>query len=552
MPREKILIADDEPQILTLCTAIIQREGYEVVGVPNGLAAIEAAQKDHFELFLTDIIMPGMRGLEASQAIRELQPDLVCVLMTAYGTMDLAIQALQLGVSEFVVKPFQPDELTSAVNRALEKERLRRENARLTALLPLFELNKTLMTTVEVDGLARKVLQISYDELGADLGILMLLQADQELYVEATIGADEAQIPSGAVGLLLRCARQVLQAGEKVLVESPEHPDPSLSALMCQLNAQSLLLCPLLAMEKPIGVLALARSAGSTQFALSDIEMLSVFCGQVAIAFDNASLFEQTQRTYQELKQLDHLKSEFINVAAHELRTPLSVLMGHAELLSGKLVDDDAQRQMQIILRNAARLRDLVEDLLNMRHLQMGEDRVELIEFSVADIVLEALEDLSPLARAKRIRLSSDLPDRLSPVYSDRQKVRVALSNLLRNALKFTPPGGRIGVEVRDRGTEIWLTVWDTGIGIDSQEFERIFLPFCQAEPSLTRKHEGMGLGLSITKGMIELCGGRIWVESEPGQGSRFTFTVPKEGPPQGEEGLLRTSTEADEPAGLA
>jgi signal transduction histidine kinase len=492
-------------------------------------------------------MMPGIRGLEASQRIRELQPDVVCVLMTAYGTMDLAIQALKLGFSEFLVKPFKTIELTSAVNRALENERLRRENARLIALLPLFELNKTLMTTVQTDELARKVLHTAYDELRADVGVLMLFEAPQGLYVEATLGLDIGQISADAMDLLLRCAHQVLQTGEKVLVERPGHPNPTLSTLVDQLEAESLLLCPLLSMDEPVGALALLKSSGGARFAPSDIELVSVFCGQVAIALDNASLFEQTQRAYQELKQLDHLKSEFINIAAHELRTPLSILMGHAELLGAHLVDPEAHKQLQIIMRSAGRLRDLIEALLDMRHLQMGEDRVELAKFNVADVVLEVLEDLAPMAQARRIETSSDLPDPLSAVHSDKQKVRSALSNLLRNALKFTPPGGEVGVEVREYGPEIWVTVWDTGIGIDSQEFERIFDPFYQAEPSLTRKHEGMGLGLSIAKGMVELCGGRIWVDSELGEGSRFTFTIPIKGPPQ-EDDLFRTSA-ADDPA---
>ena len=187
MPKERILVADDIPDVLDLCTRIIHSEGYEVVGVSNGLEAIELANKEHFDLFLTDIMMPGIKGLETAQAIREVQPDCVFVVMTGFGTMDTAIQALRLGFSEFVVKPFKPQDLKLAINRALEKERLRRENERLNALVPLFELNKTMMATVEEDELAALliypeidvvifVLAAQFAKIGADEIVPVLLQ----------------------------------------------------------------------------------------------------------------------------------------------------------------------------------------------------------------------------------------------------------------------------------------------------------------------------------------------------------------------------------------
>jgi len=529
VPKEKILIADDEPDILALCMRIIGSEGYDVTGVSNGQEAIETAEKERFDLFLTDIMMPGIRGLEAAQVIRASQPDLVCVVMTGFATMETAIQAIQLGFSEFVVKPWGRDGLKLAVNRALEKERLRRENARLSALVPLFELNKTLMTTVEEDELATKVLEAACDELAADLGILMLRGRSGHLHVKASSGFEANQVPPEPTNLMLRIAKEYLEARQQVLVQISEHPEPHVSELMRQMNVESFLFSPLLAMDVPVGALILAKSEQGAQFSPSDSELLSVFCGQAAIALQNARLFEQIQRAYQELQKLDHMKSEFINIAAHELRTPLAILMGHADLLREDVDDLKVQKRLQIILRNALRLRDVIDALLNMRHLQTGEEPIELSTFDIEALISDVLEDLSLMAEEKDILVFVNVPVNLMPIRTDRQSIFLTLTNLIKNAIEFTPEGGQVGIDVSDNEEEVSVTVWDTGIGIAEEEHEKVFQPFYQVGDSLTREHEGIGLGLAIAKGMVERCHGRIWVESVVGEGSRFTFVLPKQ-----------------------
>lgn len=527
MPREKILIADDEPDVLNLCTRIVCSEGYEVTGVLTGEEAIEAAQRERYDLFLTDMIMPGIRGLETTRIIRTYQPDIVCVLMTGHGTMDTAIQALQLGFSEFVVKPFSTLDLKLAISRALEKERLRRENARLSALIPLFEINKTLMTTVEEGQLARRVLRAACDELGATRGILMLRRTDGRLFVRTSTGFDVDQAQPETMSFVLHTAEALLQERQQVLAQTSAGAEARVAEFMRRTQIESFMFSPLLAMDAPVGALVLAKSERGARFAPGDSELLSVLCGQAAIAFQNASLFEQIQRAYQELQELDDMKSEFINIAAHELRTPLAILMGHVDLLVEEIEDTQIKARLQIVLRNALRLRGLVNALLDMRHLQNGEAQLEIAPCHISDLIRDAMDDLASMVEAKGIQVLVNVPADLEPVLTDPQKVLLTLSNLIQNAIKFTPQGGRVGVEANVHEDELRVSVWDTGIGIHAEEHERIFLPFYQVEPSLTREHEGIGLGLSIAKGMVERCKGRIWVESEPGQGSRFIFALP-------------------------
>ncbi len=524
MTKERILIADDEPHIRAICVRVFEQDGYRVTTADDGYRAIEIAQQEHFDLFLTDIQMPGISGLDSAQIIRGFQPDIVCVVMTGFGTMERAIQAIKLGFTEFIEKPFKPSHLRQAVNRALEKERLRRENARLNALVPLFELNKTLISNVDPDELAGQVLQTTCHELDADRGVLMLCDRHHHLRLSANIGLDEKLVPEPLIKELLDQRAQVIFDAK----QQPPAGQKNAQELTQTLGVTNLLFNPLLAMDQPVGALILAKSEADATFAAGDSELLSVLCGQAAVALQNARLFDDIQRAYHELQKVDHIKSEFINIAAHELRTPLAILLGHAGLLADEIKDEGHKKRMQIIVRNALRLRELITALLDMRLLQTGEQQLDITAFDVGELIEDVLQDLEPTATEKALKIEVKTPPNLPPVRSDRQKIHMALGNLVQNAIKFTPHEGRIGVEARDQGKEIWISVWDTGIGIPEQEFENIFRAFYQVEDSLTREHEGIGLGLSITQGLVQACGGRIWVESHLNQGSRFTFTLPK------------------------
>jgi two-component system phosphate regulon sensor histidine kinase PhoR len=525
---ERILVADDMQDVLDLCTRILSREGYEVAGARSGREAISLAEQQPFDLFLTDLMMPGIKGVDTAQAVRRILPDCVIVVMTGFGTMDTAIEALRLGFSEFIVKPFKPDELRLAVNRALERDRLRRENERLRALVPLFELNKTMMATVQEDELATQVLQTACGELGVSHGILMLKPTERpSLYVKTISCAGGSDLPGPIVEQLLDIAEKLLERREQVVFDPLASEPEEIAQLMQRLGSQCLIFNPLMAMDTPIGGLLLCSSSEGAAFSRSDRELLSVLCGQAAVALQNAHLFQQIQYAYDELRTLDHMKSEFINIAAHELRTPLAILMGHAELLLSDVEDATTKERLQIIVRNAVRLRGLIDALLDMRHLQRGEARLQIEAFDLRELIEDALQDFVPTARSKALDISVVIPPDLSTIESDREKTLYALTNLVDNAIRFTPREGKIGIDVVANTEEIEVSVWDTGVGIAKEEFERIFQPFYQIEESLTREHEGLGMGLAIAKGMVERCGGQIWVESTLGKGSRFTFTIP-------------------------
>ncbi len=520
MMEERVLIVDDEADVLDLCRRILVSKGYRVKAANNGAEAIALAQHEDFDLLLTDIKMPGMNGLEIAQALKKADPNIVCVTMTGYSTMDMVLEALKLGIDEFILKPFTPDELSAAVAKTLEKEQLRKENFRLRSLIPLFELNKTLMGTVEEDKVLRRLLEISQQETRADLAALYTFQKDglaSELQYFGD-GADDVNKQ--------RChqlARQILDDGTQLTLNHAT-ADESEKTLLEELGISSLIATPLQLKKADPRVLILARQENA--FAPSDSDFLTVLSGQAGIALENARLFTEIQEAYKELQTLDHMKSEFINIAAHELRTPLAILIGYATVLEEEMRDPSVQ-YISIITRNAMRLRSLIEDMLNLKYLESGVPSLAQDRLNLQEIMDEAVQDISLLAQEKSLKIEVDIPDDFPLLIADRQKFDLIIMNLLDNALKFTPENGRITFKAKVNGQFVVMTLSDTGIGIPEDKQDRVFERFFQVEDSLTRAYEGMGLGLAIVRGMINVCGGEINMVSRVGEGSTFTFTLP-------------------------
>jgi signal transduction histidine kinase len=190
-------------------------------------------------------------------------------------------------------------------------------------------------------------------------------------------------------------------------------------------------------------------------------------------------------------------------------------------------VTGEASEQLSVVLQSALRLRAIIDDMVNLRHVDTGEIELERDVFSMSELISEVAREFDQLAHAKQQVLSLDLPDDPLKIDADRQTLYLVVANLLSNAVKFTSPEGRIQVSAERKGEEIWVSVMDTGIGIPERDYDRIFNRFFQVEPALTRHYEGIGLGLAIAKSMVELHNGRIWVDSVVGKGSRFNVVLP-------------------------
>jgi signal transduction histidine kinase len=182
---------------------------------------------------------------------------------------------------------------------------------------------------------------------------------------------------------------------------------------------------------------------------------------------------------------------------------------------------------LERVLDAALKLRELMEGMINLQYIDAGESKLDLSTFSLAELVREVIEEQGHLVEASKHKVQLYLPRGSSDVVADRPTIRLVLTNLTSNAIKFTPAGGNISINVRQQADEIWVSVRDNGSGIPLAQQSRVFTRFFQLEPHMTRRHGGMGLGLSIAKEMLDLQHGRIWLESTEGEGSTFTFALP-------------------------
>jgi two-component system sensor histidine kinase ChiS len=242
---------------------------------------------------------------------------------------------------------------------------------------------------------------------------------------------------------------------------------------------------------------------------------------------------DEAQRTVDELRARDSLKTQFLSNISHDLRTPLAAIITHAEILREGMLGDLNQRQresMAGIVNGGQQLLDMIDEILT--YVRGASDKVNLVrtQFSITDLVDQVKLLNDPLAAKKRIAIERVNGDEIPSVFADRDKVKHILGNLIGNAVKFTPDGGRIWIALSRRGRggkELVVEVGDTGRGIARAHYELVFREFAQVDASPSRPHHGTGLGLAIARKLVELHSGTIWVESELGKGSRFFFTLP-------------------------
>ena len=229
-----------------------------------------------------------------------------------------------------------------------------------------------------------------------------------------------------------------------------------------------------------------------------------------------------------ELRRLERVRRDFVANVSHEFKTPLTAIQGFAETLLGGALDDKANRKrfVEIIREHARRLARLTDDLLKLSRIEAGRLDLESRPVSVAGLVNGCVETARLKAESRGLRITVELPEGLPPVRGDAVQLDEVLQNLIDNALQYTPSGGRIDVTAYSNGHEVIFTVADTGIGISESDLERIFERFYRVDAARSREAGGTGLGLSIARHIVDAHGGRIWVESAVGQGSRFRFSI--------------------------
>ena len=316
-----------------------------------------------------------------------------------------------------------------------------------------------------------------------------------------------------------------------VAIADMDH-DPTVSArhrAMARGQYRSLLIVPMSRESTVFGAISVAREEPG-DFTPKQVALLQTFADQAVISIENVRLFSELQERTAQLQVANRHKDEFLANMSHELRTPLNAIIGFSEVMLERMFGDINEKQEEYlndILTSGRHLLSLINDILDLSKIEAGRMELDLTDFNLAAAIDNAMTLVHERAARRGLTLTQDVDDAIGDFRGDERKIKQVLLNLLSNAIKFTPEGGRVEVRAALKGDVVEIAVRDTGVGIASEDQEAVFEEFRQVGTDLARKHEGTGLGLALARRFVELHGGNIWLESEVGVGSTFTFALP-------------------------
>jgi len=384
-----------------------------------------------------------------------------------------------------------------------------------------------------------RVLDAARQVVGLDhLYIWTPSAAGDGLMVSAGAGLSESDwqdlvgvtIPLGEAGALATVYRD----GEPLLV-SEAHPLPQKYRLrppysaIAALRLKAFLVSPMIARGRTVGVLSADNRVSRAPIPAHTVDLLHSFAAQAAVAVENARLFQEIQVKSQQLELASKHKSQFLANMSHELRTPMNAVLGYTDLILDNIfgdVPEPIRETLERIKTNGHHLLALINDVLDLSKMEAGQLTLTLGDYAMGEVVHAVVSAVESLAAAKKLAFKAIVPADLPPGRGDERRLTQVLLNLAGNAIKFTD-SGEISIEARAVDGAFLVSVSDTGPGISEPDQQKIFEEFQQADSSSTRTKGGSGLGLSISRRIVELHGGRLWVESAPGEGSTFYFTVP-------------------------
>jgi len=486
-----ILVVDDEKIIRDGSERILTKEGWEVETAENGEQGLELIKRGNFQIILLDLMMPGIRGMEVLKRVREDHPRLIVIVITGYTTIDNAVEAMKNGAYDFIAKPFTPDQLRIVVQRAEDKlkleheaELLRRERERSLKDIA-YEKSRTLTI---INQMADGVLVTDQN------GYIVLYNPA----VTRVFGLKE-EPPLGKHIFDWTKSNELTKMVESVLSmrgsNSPQGMTQELS------------------WGTPPAIFFMAHAAPVRN---EEGEVL----GSVTI-FNDVTWF----------KKLDQMKSDFVEMVSHELRSPLSSIRQSTSLFTDGLVGEINEKQREILNRILARLDGLllmINNLLDISRIEAGGLIQQREKIFLPEIIHSAIEVMTPEAGKKNLHFEVTCDPQLYPIHADRQGMETIFTNLLSNAVKYNQAGGKVIINAQNRGEFIEIKITDTGVGISKVDLPHIFDKFFRIRTEYTRKVVGSGLGLPLVKAIIDAHLGAITVESEAGKGTTFTILLPR------------------------
>jgi signal transduction histidine kinase len=388
--------------------------------------------------------------------------------------------------------------------------------------------NSTLDVETVLTTIVAKAVQLSGTEAGA---IYTFDESRQEFWLRATHGMDEATVAAirdRRIGVGETVVGRA--AAERVPIQIPDLLEESslVFDIVIRAGYRAVLTVPLLRPDQIVGALVVRRKEPG-EFPKGTIDLLETFADQSVLAIQNARLFREIEEKSRELAEASRHKSQFLANMSHELRTPLNAILGYAELMLDSIYGEPSEKMRAVLERlqsNGRHLLGLINDVLDLSKIEAGQLTLSLSDYSLGDVVHGVVAAVEPLAAEKRLAFKAEVAPDLPVGRGDERRLSQVLLNLVGNAIKFTDKG-EVAIRAAAANGAFTVAVCDTGPGIPVGDQAKIFEEFQQADSSITRKKGGTGLGLSIAKRIIEMHGGRIWVESEPGKGSTFYLTLP-------------------------
>jgi signal transduction histidine kinase len=393
----------------------------------------------------------------------------------------------------------------------------------------LIEICRTMSAALDLEAFLSSLIVAASELIGCETASILELEEDgKQLHFLALPWFHQDLLKPIKVPMENSVAGWVLENGRAAVV-----PDVNAEPLhfkgadqASNFATHSLMAVPIIFQGERLGVLEVVNKTGEAHYTEEDLTILETLASLSAIAIQNFRLANQARKSQEQVAQLDRMKSDFIGIASHELRTPLGLILGHATFLR-EVVQPDYRAQLDIIIRNSMRLKEIIGSFANMDNVQSGMASLRSHSTSIKHVIEEVMHSFMQEAERKRITLQANTgPDDLI-VEGDASKISIALSNVVKNALDFNNPDGHVLIVTEQIPGYVKISVIDDGIGIPAKDLGHVFERFYQVESHLTRKHGGMGLGLSVAKVMTELHGGRIWAESVEGKGSNFSMLLP-------------------------
>jgi signal transduction histidine kinase len=393
----------------------------------------------------------------------------------------------------------------------------------------LLDVSLVLNSNLTLDRLLHDIMDAASEITNsASASILLIDKRTNELFFAGNNSGDEQKMAHIPVPLNNSIAGTIILENRAVIIQDASN-DPRINRTVDQqieFQTRSLMGVPMRIKNSVIGALEVVNRIGPA-WTEDDCTHLTSLAAQAAVAIENARQAEQLHKAYEELDKLDKLKSDFIAIASHELRTPLSIIIGYASFLQEE-ASGEAGEHAAAVLNSAQHLGEIIEELTNLRFLRVASAELTFAPASLLTVLQDVEHEIASLVNAKNEKFDKQYPAATVTVNADTGKLEMALTNILNNAVKFTDPGGTIRVFTEQHGGEIWIRVADNGLGIPATELENIFKDFYQVSDHMTRKHNGMGLGLSIARAVVQAHGGRVWAESEGlGHGTTITISLP-------------------------